>query len=88
MKGVRVIVHGEVQGVFYRASAVERADALGVAGWVRNRDDGTVEMLLEGAADAVDAMVAWSREGSPGARVGEVEVSPRAVEGLSGFDQR
>ena len=88
MKGKHVIVHGEVQGVSYRAAAVDRAASLGVAGWVRNTDGGSVEMVVEGEDDAVDAMLAWAGEGSRGADVDRVESGDRAVEGLSGFDQR
>ena len=88
MKSNHVIVHGEVQGVSYRAAAVDRATSLGVAGWVRNRDDGSVELLVEGEDDAVDAMVSWAGEGPRGADVDRVETGERAVAGLSGFDQR
>jgi len=63
-----------VQGVFFRASCVERARTLGVAGWVRNSLDGRVEAEFEGEPDAVAAMLAWCSEGPPAARVVGVEV--------------
>lgn len=85
MTAKHVIVHGRVQGVFYRASARRRADDLGVAGWVRNRDDGTVEMLVEGEPDAVDRMVSWAGDGPAQADVSGVDVSDVEPSGLSGF---
>ena len=74
MRRVHVDVQGAVQGVFFRASCVERARALGVGGWVRNTLDGHVEAEFEGEPDAVAAIVEWCREGPPFARVEHVEV--------------
>jgi acylphosphatase len=70
----RVVVEGRVQGVGYRHFARSAALRLGVAGWARNRDDGSVEALLYGPADAVDALIAELRRGPPGARVLSLEV--------------
>jgi len=84
----RVIVHGHVQGVFFRDATRRRANAHGVAGWIRNRPDGTVEAVFEGDPDAVEAMVAFCHEGPRGARVDRVEVSEEPPEGLSGFEVR
>ena len=84
----RVLVHGRVQGVFFRGATQRRARALGVAGWVRNRADGSVEAVFEGARDAVEAALAFCREGPPGARVERVDVREEAPEGLGGFDVR
>jgi acylphosphatase len=81
----RVVVHGRVQGVFFRDSARERARARGVDGWVRNRPDGSVEAAFEGPADAVDALVRFCETGPPGARVSRVEVFDEPPEGLEGF---
>jgi acylphosphatase len=87
MSAKHVVVHGQVQGVFFRASAEQQAASLGVTGWVRNRDDGTVEMLVEGDDDAVARMLDWAREGSPQASVSGVDVSDAEPQGLSRFTQ-
>ena len=70
-----VVVSGRVQGVWYRGSMQEEAVRLGLAGWVRNRHDGTVEAEAEGPHDAVEALVAWARLGPPAARVLDVRVA-------------
>lgn len=85
MSAKKVVVHGHVQGVFYRASARDTADDLGVAGWIRNRDDGSVEMVVEGDDDAVERMLDWAREGPPHAQVSGVDVTDLEAQGLSGF---
>jgi acylphosphatase len=84
----RVVVHGRVQGVFFRDSARRKAAELGVTGWISNRSDGAVEAVFEGAPDAVAAMVDWSRQGPRGADVGRVEESEERPEGLTGFEVR
>ena len=84
----RVVVHGRVQGVFFRDSTRQRADSAGVAGWVANRPDGTVEAVFEGEADAVDRLVEWMSDGPRGASVSRTEVNEEEPEGLSGFDVR
>lgn len=81
----RIVVSGRVQGVFFRDSTVRTAVSHGVAGWVRNRDDGTVEAHLEGEPDAVDAVIVWARGGPPRAEVSGVDVSDAGLEGLRGF---
>lgn len=81
----RVVVHGAVQGVFFRDSTRRKAESRGVRGWVRNCADGTVEALFEGAPEAVDAMVAFAGEGPRGAAVERVEVADVAPEGGDGF---
>ena len=80
------MVHGRVQGVFFRDTVRRRAAERGVAGWVRNRPDGTVEAVFEGDPDAVEALVRFSHEGPRGADVATVEVSEEEPEGLAGFD--
>lgn len=70
----RVVVHGRVQGVFFRASARQEAASREVAGWVLNRADGAVEAVFEGAPEAVDALVTWCRQGPGQATVEHVEV--------------
>ena len=82
---MRVTVSGRVQGVGFRWAITERARSRGVAGWVRNQPDGTVEAVLEGPPEAVDALVAWIRRGPPGARVDDVTVEQEAPVGESGF---
>lgn len=84
----RVEVRGHVQGVFYRDTCRREAAARGVTGWVRNRVDGSVEVVFEGAPDAVDALVAWARRGPPQAQVEDVTVHDEAPEGLSRFEVR
>jgi acylphosphatase len=84
----RVVVHGLVQGVFFRDSLRERARQHRVAGWVRNTWDGTVEAVFEGEADAVDRLVSFCERGPRGARVERVEVDDEVPEGLTGFSVR
>ena len=84
----RVVVHGEVQGVFFRDSTQREAESKGVAGWVANRSDGAVEAVFEGEADAVQAMVDFARSGPSRADVDDVEVSDQEPEGHSGFEVR
>jgi acylphosphatase len=84
----RAIVHGRVQGVFFRDTTRRQAASRGVAGWARNCPDGTVEAVFEGEPDAVDAMVAFCHDGPRGAQVDHVEVSDEPPEGLSGFEIR
>jgi acylphosphatase len=84
----RVVVHGRVQGVFFRDSTRRQAEKSGVAGWARNREDGTVEAVFEGDDDAVARIVDWVREGPGHADVERVDVTEEEPEGLSGFQVR
>jgi acylphosphatase len=81
----RLVIHGRVQGVFFRDTLRRRAEAAGVAGWARNTWDGTVEVVLEGEEDTVARLIAFAREGPEGARVERVEVFEEETEGLRGF---
>ncbi len=81
----RVVVHGLVQGVFFRDSVQRRAREAGVAGWVRNTPAGTVEAVFEGERDAVERLVAFCHRGPRGARVDRVDDEVAEPEGLSGF---
>lgn len=83
-----VVVHGEVQGVFFRDSCRTEARSAGVTGWVRNEYDGSVHAHVEGSPDAVEAMLAWLRHGPRQARVEHVDVTPAEPAGLSGFEVR
>ena len=84
----RVTAHGRVQGVFFRDSTRQRADAAGVSGWVCNRSDGAVEAVLEGPEDAVNQVLRFLRSGPRGASVEDVEVHEEEPEGTSGFEIR
>jgi acylphosphatase len=81
----RVVVHGHVQGVFFRDSTRRIALEHGVAGWARNTWVGTVEAVFEGEPEAVERLVAFVRKGPPGAIVERVEVFDEPEEGLRGF---
>jgi acylphosphatase len=81
----RAVVHGRVQGVFFRDSTRQRARAHGIAGWVRNRADGTVEAVIEGEPEAVQRLLRFLETGPPHAHVDRVEVSNEEPEGLTGF---
>ena len=85
MKRVRVLVVGQVQGVFFRAETAERARSLSVAGSVRNRPDGGVEAVFEGDDERVDMLVRWCGRGPAGARVDSVSVEPEEPRGGRGF---
>jgi acylphosphatase len=85
----RVLVRGDVQGVFFRDSTRKEAESRGVSGWVRNRDDGSVEAVFEGSADAVEAMIEWARSGPSRAQVEDMDVSLEGdPDGLEGFEVR
>jgi acylphosphatase len=88
VKAVTVRVTGRVQGVSFRWYAVQEAERLGVAGWVRNEPDGSVAAHVEGDDAAVDAMVAWCRRGPSYASVRDVAVTDAQVSGAHGFDIR
>jgi acylphosphatase len=81
----RVIVHGRVQGVFFRDTTRRMAESRAVAGWVRNNPDGSVEAAFEGEPAAVDEMVRFAHEGPRGAAVQRVEVIDEEPEGATGF---
>lgn len=70
-----VVVHGRVQGVFFRAQTRDRARSLGLAGWVRNNANGTVEAVFEGDRERVESMVEWCRRGPAHASVDDVDVA-------------
>jgi acylphosphatase len=82
----RVRAHGRVQGVFFRDSVRRAARAAGVAGWAANRPDGTVEVVFEGRAEAVERLVELCRAGPGHAEVSQLDVADERPEGLTGFD--
>ncbi|HEY1267823.1 MAG TPA: acylphosphatase [Candidatus Binatia bacterium] len=83
---VHLRIHGQVQGVFFRASTEAEARRLGLTGWVRNRPDGSVEVIAEGPKAKLEDLVAWCRRGPPRAQVDRVEVEWGEAAGeFSGF---
>ena len=83
-----LVLHGRVQGVFYRGWAVEMARSLRLAGWVRNRRDGTVEMVIGGDETAMDEMIARCRQGPPAAQVKRIDVTDVEMDMPAGFASR
>jgi acylphosphatase len=84
----RVVIHGRVQGVFFRDSTRREAERAGAAGWVRNRSDGAVEVVFEGDEGTVRRMVEFVSHGPGRAEVERVEEVDEEPEGLSGFEVR
>ena len=82
----RVVVHGRVQGVFFRESARREASRQGVSGWVRNTPEGTVEAVFEGEREAVERLVGFAEEGPEAAEVERAETFEEEPEGLAGFE--
>lgn len=91
-QGTRLVhhlhIHGRVQGVGYRWAMVVQAERLGVRGWVRNRQDGSVEAVVAGPAAAVQQLLDWAHRGPPAAAVRRVDVAPGADDAFEGFAQR
>lgn len=83
----RFVIHGRVQGVGFRYAMVDEAARLGLSGWVRNRRNGTVESVVQGGAEAVEAITRWARQGPSGARVTTVDVA-EATGDFTGFEMR
>ena len=84
----RLVVHGQVQGVNFRAVTRRHAEELGLAGWVANQADGTVALHAEGDPEALDALVDWVHEGPAGSNVERVDVAEVQPEGTTGFAVR
>lgn len=83
---IHVIISGKVQGVWYRASTKQKADELGIFGWVRNIADGNVEAVFEGEKEALDEMIAWCWIGPARAQVSDVKMVPlKSDEAFFGF---
>jgi acylphosphatase len=75
-KTLRLVIHGRVQGVYFRDSMRREAQRLGISGWVRNRSDGTVEAAVQGDPADVDLLVRWAHRGPERAHVTQVEIGP------------
>ncbi|MEK6777765.1 MAG: acylphosphatase [bacterium] len=78
---IRLVIHGRVQGVFFRASAQEEASRCNLAGWVRNLVNGSVEVVAEGDERALDEFAKWCSHGPPYAKVSHVDVSKESYTG-------
>jgi acylphosphatase len=81
-------ITGRVQNVFYRDWFVEQAQGIGITGWVRNRADGSVEALVSGSSEMIEAIVAKARQGSPASRVEDAVVTEAQAAVFDGFEQR
>lgn len=79
-------VTGKVQGVFYRASTRDKARSLGLCGFVKNEDDGSVYIEAEGDKEKLDQFVNWCKQGPPNARVDKVEVAEREIKNFTQFE--
>jgi len=78
---LHVMISGRVQGVWYRANTKQKAEELGLTGWVKNAADGNVEAVFEGEESTVDEMIAWCRVGPPLAQVDDVKIIRKRVDG-------
>ena len=85
---LKLRIHGLVQGVYFRGWSRDAARTLGLRGWVRNRSDGTVEMLVHGEEKAVQRLIDRCREGPPSARVKRIDVEETDEEAPQGFETR
>ena len=85
MKTIRLTIKGKVQGVFYRATAKDVADLLGIKGWVKNLPDNNVEITATASEDMLQKFIKWCKQGSPKARVDEVIIEDLDLEEFNGF---
>jgi acylphosphatase len=85
MKTVRLVIKGKVQGVFYRATAKDIADQLGIKGWIKNLPDRNVEIKVTATEDILQKFIDWCKQGPPNARVDEVIVEELSAEEFNGF---
>jgi acylphosphatase len=85
----RVVISGRVQGVFFRMETLEEATKTGVSGWVKNKQDGTVEAVFEGERALVDSVIQWCRQGPPASRVDHINIEREPYTGkFTGFSIR
>ncbi|MEK9629044.1 MAG: acylphosphatase [Nitrospinota bacterium] len=87
-EATHIIVHGRVQGVWFRAGTKERADELGVFGWVRNRPEGTVEIQAEAEKAILENFIEWCRKGTPAANVTSLDIEPASLQNFTSFEIR
>ena len=85
MKTVRLIIKGKVQGVFYRATAKDVADLIGVKGWVRNLPDNNVEITATASEELLQKFINWCKQGPPKAKVEDVTIEEVSLEEFNGF---
>jgi acylphosphatase len=83
----RLRIHGRVQGVWFRESMRQEAEALGITGWVRNRLDGTVEAVIQGEADSVRLMTEWARRGPSPAEVQRIDEADEPDSAFTAFEK-
>jgi len=85
-EAIHIIVHGRVQGVWFRAGTKEKADELGLLGWVKNRTEGTVEIHAEGEKLLLEKFITWCRIGTPAADVTSLDIDEVMVQEYKSFD--
>lgn len=85
MKAIRIVIHGQVQGVFFRKHTEEQARKLNILGTVRNLPSGSVEVIAQGEITALDSLTKWCFQGSPSSKVESVEVFDTVMQPFSGF---
>ena len=86
LDAAHIIVHGQVQGVWFRAGTKEKADELGLLGWVKNRPEGTVEIHAEGEKPQLEKFIAWCRKGTPAADVTSLDIDGVMAKEFKSFD--
>jgi acylphosphatase len=86
IEAAHIVVHGRVQGVWFRAGTKEQADELGLLGWVKNRPDGMVEIHAEGEKPQLESFIAWCRKGTPAADVTSLDIDWGMVQEFKSFD--
>ena len=88
IEAIHIIVYGRVQGVWFRAGTKERADELGLFGWVKNKSEGTVEIHAEGEKLQLEDFILWCRKGTPAANVTSLNLNPTSLQNLRSFEIR
>ena len=88
IEATHIIVHGQVQGVWFRAGTKAKAGELGILGWVKNRPEGTVEIHAEGEKSQLDNFIVWCRTGTPAANVTSVDLNSISLKNFKSFEIR